>query len=151
MPRESDLGDAPYVRNEYDDLADELTAAGFAPDPALTPADALVEQARAFAAAVTERRAEIERQDAEIAALDAEIDRLRFLADLGRRYHSELGEEALAAGRRAHGHRFDVATYRSILESASLDAIKQMRDDWQRQVADRTYTARAAIRPPVVL
>ncbi len=62
-----------------------------------------------------------------------ELTRLRPLADDGRAYRSDLVSDALAEGVRAHGNEFAADTYRPILESAPLDTLKRMRDDWKRQ------------------
>ncbi len=70
--------------------------------------------------------------------LEAEAKRLQPLADDGKRYREDLIAEALAEGVRAQGENFAAETYRSILVSAPLDAVKRMRDDW-RVVGDRRF------------
>lgn len=62
----------------------------------------------------------------------AEIERLRPLADDGQQYRADLIEEALAEGVRANGDDFALETYRGMLEAAPLSQIRQMRDDWAR-------------------
>lgn len=74
---------------------------------------------------------------AEKAELEAEIERLCPLADDGRQYREDLVTQALAEGVRAHGQEFREETYRGILESANLDTIKAMRDDWAAVAAKR--------------
>ncbi len=89
-----------------------------------------------------------------IRALADELARLRPLADEGRAYREDLVRAAIAEGVRAYGAGFAQETYTPILESAPLDAVKRMRDDWQA-IADRqlkggrlTQDTMDAPRPP---
>jgi hypothetical protein len=61
--------------------------------------------------------------------LAAEIERLRPLADAGRQYRADLIGEALAEGVRAMGDKFPAETYRGMLEAASIENIKSLRDN----------------------
>lgn len=70
----------------------------------------------------------------------AEIRRLQPLADAGSAYRTQLIDEAIIEGTRANGNDFKVESYRGILNTADLDVIKRMRDDW-KTVADRGLTA----------
>lgn len=71
-------------------------------------------------------------------AAQADVARLTPLADDGRAYRSDLVSEALLEGVRAYGADFAEDTYRGVLEAASLDTVKRMRDDWRR-IADRQF------------
>jgi len=68
---------------------------------------------------------------AQVRWLIAENGRLAPLADEGRAYRSDLVTAALAEGIRAYGDTFSQETYRTILESASLEAVKRMTADWK--------------------
>ena len=61
-----------------------------------------------------------------------DLAEVRKLADDGRKYRSDLIDEAIAEGVRAHGADFAQESYRGTLETSSLDTIKLMRDDWKR-------------------
>ena len=74
---------------------------------------------------------------ARVAALATELTRLRPLADDGRAYRTDLINEAVAEGVRAHGESFARETYRGLLDASSLEAIKRMRDDWATIAAER--------------
>ncbi len=87
---------------------------------------------------------------AEVRAVLAEAHTLRALADDGRTYRSALVDEAITEGARAHGAAFEEGTYRSILESAPLAAVKQMRDDWRGQ-ADGAMSPSLPVTPPMPL
>lgn len=87
---------------------------------------------------------------AEVRAVLAEAHTLRALADDGRTYRSALVDEAITEGGRAHGAAFEEGTYRSILESAPLAAIKRMRDDWRAQ-ADGVAAPSLPVTPPMAL
>ncbi len=87
---------------------------------------------------------------AEVRAVLAEAHTLRALADDGRHYRGDLVNEAITEGGRAHGAAFEEGTYRSILESAPLAAVKQMRDDWRAQ-ADGVAAPSLPVTPPMPL
>lgn len=72
----------------------------------------------------------LEAANRRISELDDEIDTLQVDAENGRTYRTDLIEEALSAGVRAHGNKFDRAVYEGTLQSAPLSTIKRMRDDW---------------------
>lgn len=60
-----------------------------------------------------------------------QLDELKPLAADGRQYRSDLVDEMVAEGVRAHGVDFDEKMYRSMVASAPLANIKRMRDDFQ--------------------
>lgn len=66
-----------------------------------------------------------------------EIARLQPLADQGRAYHEELVDQAIGEGVRAMGEAFPEETYRAMLANAPLDHIRQIRDTFAAQAADR--------------
>lgn len=76
---------------------------------------------------------------AQVRWLIAENGRLQPLADDGRAYRADLVSEAMVEGVRAFGDGFSAETYRGILESASLDAVKRMTADW-KAVGDKRFT-----------
>lgn len=105
-----------------------------APDPR-APADTDL-------AALLMARAQIAADETPAAALARILDeqeRLRPLADDGRRYRVDLITAALAEGVRAYGDGFAADTYRSVLTTAPLDVIQRMRVDWQA-VGDARFT-----------
>lgn len=71
--------------------------------------------------------------------LAGEAERLRPLADEGRQYRADLIDEALAEGVRAMGDEFPAETYRGMLERASLENVKAIRDQWSAMAA-RQFT-----------
>lgn len=73
-----------------------------------------------------------------IRRLGTELSQLRSLADDGRQYRTDLIEEALAEGVRAHGDEFAQETYRGMLEQSSIEVIKRMRDDW-KAIGDKRF------------
>jgi hypothetical protein len=74
---------------------------------------------------------EQEAQARQIADLTAEVERLTPLAEVGRQYRADLVDEALAEGVRAIGAEFAQERYRTILENATPEVMRQMRDDWR--------------------
>jgi hypothetical protein len=74
---------------------------------------------------------EQEAQARQIADLTAEVERLTPLAEDGRQYRADLVDEALAEGVRAIGAEFAQERYRTILENATPEVMRQMRDDWR--------------------
>lgn len=56
-------------------------------------------------------------------------------AALGRQYRTDLIEQAIEAGIRCHGDDFAEESYRGLMENAPLEAIRRMRDDWDRTAA----------------
>lgn len=69
---------------------------------------------------------------AELDRASADREQLRGLADIGRQYHADTVETAIAEGVRALGDAFDVEHYRSLLQGLKISAVKRMRDDWAR-------------------
>jgi hypothetical protein len=63
----------------------------------------------------------------------AEIERLRPLADDGVAYHTQLIDDTIAAGARAHGAEFREEVYRGILDRLDLAGIRTMLEDFSRQ------------------
>lgn len=70
--------------------------------------------------------------------LEEEVTRLRPLADEGRQYRADLVKDTLAEGARAYGAAFAEATYSALLESAPLETVKRMRDDW-KAIGDKNF------------
>lgn len=60
----------------------------------------------------------------------AKVAELEPQAADGRAYRDDLITEALAEGVRAYGDKFNRATYEAALKPASLDLIRQMKNDW---------------------
>jgi len=60
-----------------------------------------------------------------------DLEALRKLADDGKAYRADLITSSLAEGVRAYGKDFQEETYRGILEGASIETVKRMRDDWK--------------------
>lgn len=76
--------------------------------------------------------------------LAAECKRLRPQADLGVKYRSDLIEQALAEGVRAHGADFARETYEGLLNGTQdVEAIKRMRDDWAKTAQATVPNGRA--------
>ncbi len=67
----------------------------------------------------------------------AEVARLQPLADQGRAYREELVNQAVAEGVRAMGEGFPEETYRAMLAGATLEHIRQVRDTFAGQAAER--------------
>ena len=72
-----------------------------------------------------------------VGELEAEVARLQPLADQGRAYREELIDQALVEGVRALGKSFPEETYRGLMETATLDQIKAIRDTFATQSAKR--------------
>ena len=70
-------------------------------------------------------------------AAQAEIARLQPLADQGRAYREELINQAVAEGVRAMGEAFPEETYRAMLVNAPLEHVRQVRDTFAAQAAER--------------
>jgi len=81
-----------------------------------------------------------------VRVLAAEIHRLRPLVDAGTAYRAELIAEALDEGVRASGDTFTREIYRGLLQTAPLESIKRMRDDFRRaaEIAQRAAYQQAA-------
>ena len=71
-----------------------------------------------------------------------DLAEVRRLADDGRKYRTDLIDDAIAEGVRAHGADFAQETYRGTLETSSLDTIKLMRDDWKRLADSKLKSGR---------
>lgn len=67
-----------------------------------------------------------------------EIERLRPLADDGKRYRDDLVTAALEEGVRAHGADFKPDDYRGVLANAPLETIKRFQADW-KAIGDKTF------------
>lgn len=83
-------------------------------------------------------RAQITGAGAEIVAdelmrLGREVARLSPLADMGTQYRTDLIDEVVAEGGRALGKNFSAETYRSMLATSDVTAIKRVRDDFRNQ------------------
>lgn len=66
-----------------------------------------------------------------------QVAELQPLADQGRAFREELVNQAVAEGVRAMGEAFPEETYRGMLGSAPLEHIRQVRDTFAAQAAER--------------
>lgn len=66
-----------------------------------------------------------------------QVAELQPLADQGRAYRDELVNQAVAEGVRAMGEAFPEETYRGMLAGAPLEHIRQVRDTFAAQAAER--------------
>lgn len=66
-----------------------------------------------------------------------QVAELQPLADQGRAFREELVNQAVAEGVRAMGEAFPEETYRGMLGNAPLDHIRQVRDTFAAQAAER--------------
>lgn len=73
-----------------------------------------------------------------------QIRALRPLADAGRAYRVDLTAETLAEGVRAMGPAFTPELYRSLLDNATLEQIKGLRDQW-RVMGDAKFPGGALV------
>ena len=74
----------------------------------------------------------------QISTLTARVRELEPLADDGRAYRGDLIEETITEGVRAFGNDFPAETFRGMLASQGLEAIKKLRDH-HRAVASRNF------------
>ena len=74
-----------------------------------------------------------------------QIRSLRPLADAGRAYRADLTAETLAEGVRGMGAQFTPELYRTLLENATLEQIKGLRDQW-RAMGDARFPGGALVR-----
>jgi len=95
-------------------------------EKALSGVDGANVEAR-LAGVLAERTSSAQR----VQELTAEVAKLAPLAEDGRAYRADLIANALAEGVRAYGEKFDEPTYRTLLESASLDVTKRLMADWK--------------------
>ena len=94
----------------------------------------IAEQAQKLRSVEEDRNAvatKLEAEQTRANELDAKVKELEPQAADGRAYRTDLIADAIAEGVRARGEDFDVETYRSVLESASITVIKRMKADWQ--------------------
>lgn len=73
----------------------------------------------------------------EVAQLREQNATLEAQAAEGRQYRQDLVADALAEGVRAYGEEFDQDGYKAMLDSANLDQVKRMRDDWAKVAGKR--------------
>lgn len=66
-----------------------------------------------------------------------QVAELQPLADQGRAFREELVNQAVAEGVRAMGEAFPEETYRGMLGNAPLEHIRQVRDTFAAQAAER--------------
>ena len=71
--------------------------------------------------------------DERITKLEADLERLRPLADDGTAYRAALIEETLSEGVRAQGNVFPKEIQRGLLEKASIADILKIRDSFKAQ------------------
>lgn len=80
-------------------------------------------------------------QDADTAIAFATPEN-RALVEEGKTYRNDLVTDAMTQGARAIGKGFAEATYRGLLETAPLETVKRMRDDWKAQADAEIPTGR---------
>lgn len=152
----SATGGAPATDGQGDGMSNNVDVQVDEPTPAEPEVQAEESEARAAVEAV--RRALVEVRAPEGVALDAavrglgrqlaeaqaelersraEVTRLQPLADQGRAYRDELINQAVAEGVRALGETFPEETYRAMLANAPLEHIRQVRDTFAAQAAER--------------
>lgn len=81
---------------------------------------------------LTATESKLETAQGDLTAAQARIAELEPAAKDGQQYRTDLVEEALAEGVRAHGKDFDSETYGETLRAAKIETIKRMRDDFKR-------------------
>lgn len=99
-------------------------------------ADAAARAVAGIAAILAEAGiAEADRADvvAGVRTLAARFKAESEMAEIGRRYRSNLIEEALKEGVRAFGNTFNVEGRRSLLDKLEIAEIETFRDDWRSQ------------------
>jgi hypothetical protein len=92
---------------------------------------------------------DLQSQKDRIAALEgasAELERIRPLAERGKQWHDQLVKDALKAGRRAIGEKFDEKRYAELLSHAEPDAIVQFTEDWARLSGETFGDGRRSVR-----
>lgn len=115
---------------------------------AKAPEGTEVEGVRWLATELQGAQTEVTRLTAEVQRLqpmESEVQRLQPLADDGKQYRSDLITETLAEGVRAMGDTFPEETYKGMLEPASIEAIKKMRDAFAEQAKGRLPNGRQTV------
>ncbi len=121
----------PEVRAEESEARAVVEAVRQALAETRAPEGVTLEAAvRGLGRQLAEAQGELERSRAEVA-------RLQPLADQGRAYRDELINQAVAEGVRALGETFPEETYRAMLANAPLEHIRQVRDTFAAQAAER--------------
>lgn len=99
--------------------------------------EAAAPEGMAAAEAVRWLAAQLAQATSERDSARQEVARLQPLADQGRAYRDELVNQAVAEGVRALGEAFPEETYRAMLTAAPLEHIRQVRDTFAGQAAER--------------
>ena len=152
----SATGGAPATDGQGDGMSDDVVVQVEETTPAEPEVQAEESEARAAVEAVRRALAEVRAPDgvaldtavrglgrqlaeaqAELEQSRAEVARLQPLADQGRAYRDELINQAVAEGVRALGETFPEETYRAMLANAPLEHIRQVRDTFAAQAAER--------------
>lgn len=94
---------------------------------------------------MTDIEQRLEQLEAQLVQANAEIERLKPLAEQGERYRADLIEEVLAEGVRANGQEFPTEAYREILKGTSLDNILAMREQYAAQARKRLGNGRQTV------
>lgn len=68
----------------------------------------------------------------EVIAVRERADANEADAQIGRDYRDQLIADALAQGVRAKGDEFAQDIYKGVLQNSTVEGIKRMRDDWQK-------------------
>jgi hypothetical protein len=104
---------------------------------------------------LVERNATLETETrnltARVTELTEENSRLAVLADMGTAYRAELIEDTIKEGTRADGSRFPTETYRILLDNASIDHIKALRDGFRARGDDELAGGRRTVEEAPVL
>lgn len=91
------------------------------------------------------KSAQVESTDERVTKLEADLQRLRPLADAGETYRNDLIEQALTEGVRAQGNAFPKEVQRGMLEKASIEEIKKVRDGFKAAGDERLKGGRQSV------
>jgi len=99
-------------------------------------------------AKLRDRSAKVDELERTVSKLSRRVEELKPLAEQGEAYRADLVEDALAAGVRAYGNDFNRDVYATVMEKITLDAIKRMRDDWNKFAQSVFQSGRASSDDP---
>ena len=74
---------------------------------------------------------DLKAKDTEVAKLQAKVDELTPLADLGAKYREDTIETALKSGVRDQGNEFKEETFKKMFANLSIEEIKEMGEAWE--------------------
>lgn len=147
IKRRWSLGQMPSPQGGFMDGASEVEAVAVPATEAPVEERSVSDEGSRTVQELAEARAEVVTLRTRLTELQTENDRLRPLADVGVQYRRDMIESALQEGVRAHGTEFNLETYRGILESLPLDAIKRMTADWKKVGDNRIPSGRQTQEP----